>query len=281
MRHLRGKVASVTGAASGIGRELAILLSAEGCSLALADVDEFGLQETLRMIGDVSARITTYLVDVSDRQGMYEYAEQVCLGHGQIDLVVNNAAVMVFNSIEDISYEDFERVMDVNFWGVVYGTKAFLPYLRQRPEAHIVNMSSVNGMVTTPNNGPYCISRFAVQGLSDTLCQELHGTSIRVSCVIPGGVRTNIVRNTRFIKQANPSMTRDETVEWFDRTTLTSPVKAARIIVKGIKKNKRRILVGPDAYFIDFMRRIMPNLTTRIAGNRIRNLKPKRPQRSP
>lgn len=277
MKELNGKVAAVTGAASGIGRQLAIHLAGEGCSLALADIDEQGLQETVRTIQGLANRISIHRVDVADRNQVHRYADEVQTRHAQIDLVINNAAVMVFNSIEDVTYDDFEWVMSINFWGAVYGTKAFLPFLKQRPEAHIVNMSSVNGMVTTPNNGPYCISRFAVQGLSQALCQELHGTNVMVSCVVPGGVRTNIVRNTRFVKQANQALTRDDTIEWFDRTALTSAEKAAQTIVKGIKNNKSRILVGPDAYVIDFMCRLMPQVTVRYAGRKIRGLKPKTP----
>ena len=193
-----------------------------------------------------------------------------------MDLVINNAAVMVFDSIEDVTYDDFEWVMGVNFWGVVYGTKAFLPHLKRRPEGHIVNMSSINGMVTTPHNGPYCISRFAVQGFSETLSQELHGSAIRVTCVIPGGVKTNIVRNTRFVKQANCALTREQTIAWFDRASLTSAEKAARTIIKAVKKNRNRILVGPDAHVIDLMRRLMPQSTTRYAGRKIRKLNPNR-----
>lgn len=280
MKELNGKVAAVTGAASGIGRQLAIHLAGEGCSLALADIDEPGLHETVQAIEGLASRITIHRVDVADRDQVYQYADQVHTRHGQIDLVINNAAVMVFNSIEDVTYDDFEWVMSINFWGVVYGTKAFLPFLKQRPEAHIVNMSSINGMVTTPNNGPYCISRFAVQGLSQTLCQELHGTNITVSCVVPGGVRTNIVRNTRFVKQANQALTQDDTIEWFDRAAITSPEKAAQTIIKGIKNDKSRILVGPDAHIIDFMCRLIPQATARYAGRKIRGLKPKTPPRS-
>lgn len=233
------------------------------------------------MIECQAGQMTVHRIDVGDRSQVYQFADQVLACHSQIDLVINNAAVMVFDSIEDVTYDDFEWVMGINFWGVVYGTKAFLPHLKKRPEGHIVNMSSINCMVTTPNNGPYCISRFAVQGFSETLSQELQDSSVKVSCVIPGGVKTNIVRNTRFVKQANCALTRDQTIEWFDRASLTSPEKAARTIIRGIKKNRGRILVGPDAYVIDLMRRLMPQSTTRYAGRKIGKLKPKKRLWSP
>lgn len=272
MEQLANRVATITGAASGIGRELAIVLADEGCHVALVDIDEIGVEETRDMIGNHAVRVTTHVCDVSNRDRVNDLAEDVVRHHGQLDIAINNAAVMVAESLEDVTYEDFEWVMGINFWGVVYCTKAFLPYLRLRPTAHLVNMSSINGILTTPNNGPYCIAKFAVTGFTETLIQELAGANVRVSCVLPGGVRTNIVRNTRFKKQANPALSREDSIEWFDRATLTSPAKAARTIVAGIKKNRSRILVGPDAYFLDLMKRIMPQWTSRLTGNKIRKL---------
>ncbi len=276
MKSLADKVAAITGAASGIGRELAVTLAEEGCNLALADIDEEGIAETISMIRNGSVNVTSRHCNVADRDNVYAFAEHVRQAHGHVDVVINNAAVMVADSLEEVSYEDFEWLMGINFWGVVYGTKAFLPYLKLRPEAHVVNMSSINGIVTTPNNGPYCIAKFAVIGFSETLLQELHGTNVRVSWVLPGGVKTNIVRNTRFRKQANPKLGREGAIEWFERAAKTSPEQAARTIVAGIKKNKSRILVGPDAYFIDVMKRLMPTWASRYAGHTIRNLDAKK-----
>jgi short-subunit dehydrogenase len=272
LTELKHKVVALTGAASGIGRELSIQLAREGCALAVADIDEKGLQETVNMIPSPSERVTAHVVDVGKRDQVYRYAEEVHQAHGQVDILVNNAATMVFESLADITYDDFEGVMETNFWGVVYGTKAFLPYLKQRPQAHIVNISSINGVLTTPNNGPYCVAKFAVNSFTETLWQELHCGTIRVSCVLPGGVKTNIVRNTRFLKQANPSLTREDTIQWFERASVTSPEKAARAIISGIKKKKSRILVGRDAYLIDLLKRLMPVWTTKYAGHKIRNL---------
>ncbi|MFH1112382.1 MAG: SDR family NAD(P)-dependent oxidoreductase [Pseudomonadota bacterium] len=276
MKSLAGKVAALTGAASGIGRELAVTLADEGCNLALADVDERGIAKTISMIRNGSVNVTSRYCNVADRDNVYAFAEHVQKAHGHVDVVINNAAVMVADSLEEVSYEDFEWLMGINFWGVVYGTKAFLPYLRLRPQAHVVNMSSINGVVTTPNNGPYCIAKFAVVGFSETLLQELHGSNVRVSYVLPGSVKTNIIRNTRFRKQANPELGREGSVEWFERAAKTTPEQAARIIVAGIKKNKSRILVGPDAYLIDVMKRLMPALASRYAGYAIRHLNTKK-----
>ena len=203
MRQLRDRVAVITGAASGIGRELAVTLAEEGCHVALVDIDEIGVGETRSRIHDQAVRVTTHACNVSQREEVYSLAQDVIAQHGQVDVMLNNAAVMVAESLEDVTYDDFEWLMGINFWGVVYCTKAFLPYLKLRPTAHLVNVSSVNGFLTTPNNGPYCITKFAVTGFTETLMQELAGTNVRVSCVVPGGVRTNIVRNTRFRKQAN------------------------------------------------------------------------------
>jgi len=276
MKSLTDKVAAITGAASGIGRELAVTLAEEGCHLALADIDVEGIAETKTMIGNPSVNVTIHHCNVADREHVYEFAEHVQQEHGQVDVVINNAAVMVADSLEEVSYEDFEWLMGVNFWGVVYGTKAFLPYLRLRQVAHLVNMSSINGVLTTPNNGPYCIAKFAVLGFTETLLQELHGTNVRVSCVLPGGVKTNIVRNTRFRRQANPKLSRECSIDWFEKTAKTSPAQAARTIVSGIKKNKSRILVGPDAYVIDVMKRLMPTWVSRYAGYAVRNLDSKK-----
>ncbi|MEW6348595.1 MAG: SDR family oxidoreductase [Thermodesulfobacteriota bacterium] len=271
MKRLENKVAVITGAGSGIGRELAIRLAQEGCVCAVCDVDPHNLAKTAELAANGKG-ISTHVVDVANRDQVYEFAELVSEQHGQVDLLINNASVLVVDSVEDVSYHDFEWLMGVNFWGMVYCTKAFLPFLRERPEAHIVNVSSVDGMVGTPNNGPYCAAKFAVCGFTETLWQELHRTNVRVSCVLPGGVKTNLVRNARYFKMPNPSMSREEAVDWFEHIALSSPEKAAHTIIKGIKKNKHRILVGKDAWIIDLLKRLMPEWTTRFAGYQMRNV---------
>ncbi|MCP4750004.1 MAG: SDR family oxidoreductase [Proteobacteria bacterium] len=266
MKNLKGAVAAVTGCASGIGRELALNLAREGCQIAISDIDEAGLQETAELAGREDVKVTSHLVDVADRERVYQYAKDVVEQHGKVNIVINNAGVAVSNSLEELSYEDFEWLMGITFWGVVYGSKAFLPYIKQQPEGHIVNISSINGFITWPYNGPYCTAKFAVKGFTESLLQEMRGTGVGVSCVHPGGIQTNIAANTRFRKLADPSITKEEAVENFNKICLTTADKAARVIIKGIKKNKRRVLVGPDARVFDFLTRVMPVTHTRLWG---------------
>lgn len=259
MKDLQNRVAAVTGAASGIGRMLAVHLAGQGCNVAISDVDRAGLQQTSDMIDSRDVRITSHIVNVADRDQVKAYAEDVVDKHGCIHLLINNAGVVVTETIEDVGYDDFEWIMGINLWGVIYGCKAFLPYLKQQDEAHIVNISSVNGIFTNPNNGPYCTTKYAVRGFTETLCQELKKTSVRVSCVHPGGIKTNIVRNARYYKAADPDINHEELVEVFDEfLAWTTADKAARIIISGIKKNKHRIMVGPDAYVYDWLKRLFP-----------------------
>jgi len=262
---LTGKVAAVTGAASGIGRYLAINLADEGCPVAIADVDEKGLQETATMLEGKPVKATTHVVDVSNREQVYGFADEVVRQHGKANIIINNAGVSLATSLEEVTYEDFEWLLGINLWGVIYGSKAFLPYLKQQPEGHIVNISSVHGLFTNPHVGPYCTSKFAVRGFTQTLWQELKDTSVRVSCVHPGGVKTNIVRNARFYESPDAKMSQEEAVQLFDRMIArTTADKAARIIISGIKKNKRRILVGLDAHVYALLERLFPNTWQRL-----------------
>jgi NAD(P)-dependent dehydrogenase (short-subunit alcohol dehydrogenase family) len=259
LRDLSGKVAVVTGAASGIGRGLATNLAREGCSLALADVDETGLNETVSLIESQDTRVNVYRVDVSDRDRVYRFADEVVEDFGKVDVVINNAGVQLKETLEDVTYEDLDWILGINLYGVIYGTKAFLPALKRQPLANLVNVCSVQGLFTNRTSGPYCISKFAIRGFTLTLAQELRGTSVKVSCVYPGGVRTNIVRNERFYKFSRPEMSKADEAAFFEKHLCwTSADKAARIMIKGIKRNKQRILVGPDAYFFEFITRLMP-----------------------
>jgi short-subunit dehydrogenase len=257
MKILKNKTAAVTGAASGIGRMLAVNLANEGCSLALADINASGLQETAKLVGD-RVEVTTHIVDVSRREQVFKYADEAAGRHGGVDLIINNAGVGVGDFLETIPLEDFEWLMGINFWGVVYGTMAFLPHLKKRPEGHIVNISSINGIITNPNNGPYCAAKFAVKGYTETLAQEMHGTSIHVSCVHPGGIKTNIARNSR-MNRSMFDLTKEKAVNLYEEVVFrTTADDAAKIIISGIRRNKRRILVGADAKALDLLTRFFP-----------------------
>ncbi len=265
MKSLTDRVAAVTGAASGIGRALAVNLAAKGCHLALSDVNEQGLRETERLVTNRNVKVTTHIVDVANRDQVYRYADDVVIQHGRVNIIINNAGVAVGDSIEEVSYEDFEWIVGINFWGVVYGTKAFLPHLRKEPEGHIVNISSINGIVPNPLNGPYCSTKFAVKGFTETLCQEMRGTSVGVTVVHPGGIGTDIVRNARIRRHINPNKTPDELAADFDKKAVRNTADfAAQAIISGIEKNKQRVLVGGDAKLMDRMTRLCPVTATKF-----------------
>jgi NAD(P)-dependent dehydrogenase (short-subunit alcohol dehydrogenase family) len=184
MKDLKNKVVAITGAASGIGRMLAVNLADEGSRLALGDVDETGLRETSGLVGS-KVGVSTHIVDVSDLRQVQLFADEAALHHGGVDMIINNAGVALGDFLETVPMEDFQWIVGIDFWGVVHGTMAFLPLLRKRPEGHVVNISSINGILPNPNNGPYCAAKFAVKGYTETLAQEMRGTTIRVSCVFP------------------------------------------------------------------------------------------------
>jgi len=265
MKTLADKVAAVTGAASGIGRALATNLAAKGCHLAISDVNEQGLEETSNLVADKNVRVTTHIVDVADREQVYQYADDVVQQHGKVNIIINNAGVAVGDSIEEVSYEDFEWIVNINFWGVVYGTKAFLPHLKKEPEGHVVNISSINGIIPNPLNGPYCSTKFAVKGFTETLSQEMKGTSVGVTVVHPGGIGTDIVRNARIRRHINPNKTPDQLAADFDENVVRNTADfAARTIIAGIEKNKQRVLVGGDAKLLDRFTRLLPVTATRF-----------------
>ena len=265
MKNLANKTAAITGAASGIGRMLAINLAKEGCNLAIADVNAEGLQETAGLIVS-NVRVSTHIVDVSNREQVFNFAEEAARHHGGIDIIINNAGVVVSDFLESVPFEDYEWLFGINFWGVVYGTMAFLPSLKKQPEGHVVNISSINGIVPNPNNGPYCSAKFAVKGYTETLAQEMQGTNIRVSCVHPGGIKTNIARNAR-VNHLLYSLSKDKVVQLYDEEVFkTSSDEAARIIISGIKRNRRRIMVGTDAQALDLITRLFPVIAVNLVG---------------
>ncbi len=265
MKNLNGRVVALTGAASGIGQRLAVQLAGLGCQLAIADVDEHGLQQTMALLPD-GIKVSSYTVDVANREQVYDWAEQVITEHRQVDCVINNAGVASMCSIENTRYEDFEWVFNIVFYGVLYGTKAFLPYLKQRPDANIVNISSVNGFFPFPRNGPYNCAKHAVKALNQTLIQELRNTNVSVTSVHPGGIKTNIVRNARFSEENAELIDKPSRVQQFDQMAKTSADKAASIIIRGMRKNRKRQLVGADAVILDILCRLMPQRLSDLVG---------------
>ncbi len=257
MTEIKGKLAIVTGAASGIGRATAVELARRGAHLAISDLDRSGLAETAKRIEALGSGVTTYLLDVADRDAVYAFAQDIETSHGGADIVINNAGVAQIARIDELTYDDFEWVMKIDFWGMVYGTKAFLPQLRAKGAGHIVNVSSLFGLVAVPSQAAYNSAKFAIRGFTEALRHEMKGTGIAVSCVHPGGIKTNIVRNARFL-QSTQATVREEAVSGFDRLARTTPERAGQVIVRGIERNKPRILIGADAKAIDWLQRLMP-----------------------
>jgi len=258
MQSLAGKVAVVTGAGSGIGRALADQLAQEGCHLALADINAGNLEDIATELRPHGTRISCHRLDVADRAAVFTFADEVLAQHGSAQLIINNAGVAVSQTIAELSYEDFEWLMGINFWGVVHGTKAFLPHLLKNGEGHIVNLSSIFGIIGMPTQGAYNASKFAVRGFTEALRQELNSCNVTVSCVHPGGIKTNIARAARFYQGINGRRDANRAAADFERFARTSPEQAARVIVDGIKAKRPRILIGSDARLLDGIQRLLP-----------------------
>ena len=272
MSFLSGGVAVVTGAGSGIGRALAQQLAKAGSALALADMDEAGLNETAQSVGGQHGLVTTKVLDVADESGVSTFAEEVARRHGRVTVLINNAGVALHGKFEEISLDDFRWLMNINFWGTVYGVKYFLPMLKQEQRSHIVNLSSVFGIIAPPGQPAYSASKFAVRGLTECLRHELAGTSVRVSCVHPGGIRTSIARRARI--GANAAGTwREENIAQFERLARTSPELAAGRILRGVERSEPRILVGTDAYQIDILQRLRPASYWKALSRMLKNLR--------
>jgi NADP-dependent 3-hydroxy acid dehydrogenase YdfG len=258
MKSFSQQVAVITGAGSGMGRALAIELAKQNCAVAISDVVEETLLETAAMLREYNVKVSSECLDIADRSAVERYARDTYETFGKINLVFNNAGVSVTDSAEHMSYADFEWLMNINFWGVVHGTKAFLPYLQQADQAHIINTSSIFGILSFPTQSAYNASKFAVRGYTESLRQELSDTHIGVSCVHPGGVKTNIVNTSRYTTADNESPTKEELMETFQEMAGLTSEEAALVILNGVKKNKARILVGKDAHFLALVARIVP-----------------------
>jgi short-subunit dehydrogenase len=261
----RNTVAVITGAASGIGRALAVHLAQAGASLAIADVNEAALRETAQMAAQHGVKVSTHIVDVSDNERLAQFAQEVVAEHGKATILINNAGVGLLGTIEQLSIDDIEWLMGINFRGVMYGVKHFLPILKQQPEAYILNVSSIFGIVAPPGQGAYCASKFAVRGFTEALRHELEGTNIHVATIHPGGIKTNIARNSKAGAGADTSNLK-EAAQDFDKLARTTPEAAAECIVRGIRRNQERILIGADAKGIELLQRLMPVKYWRVMG---------------
>ena len=262
---LTGRTAVVTGAASGIGRAIAVSLSRRGCHLALADVDEAKLAETCAMVAAAGVRISRHGVDVADREAVAAFPAEVTAVHPGVDILVNNAGVAIGGTFEEASEEDFEWLFNINFWGVVRMTRAFLPLLRKSGDASIVNLSSVFGLISPPGQTAYSASKFAVRGFSNALRHELAGSKIGVIVVHPGGVRTSIADNARPPKSATPEEIEERRAR-FKKLARLLPEAAGEIIVKGIERRQARVLVGSDAKVMAITERLLPLSYWKVLG---------------
>lgn len=265
MKQLRGRVAAVTGAASGIGLATAELLAQQGCALALIDIDETRLEQAQRAVEGLGAKATVHVADVADADRMAALPAEVVAGHGAVHIVVNNAGVSVLKSFEEHSLEDFHWLVGINFWGVVHGCRFFLPELRKVDEAHIVNVSSMFGFIGVPGQSSYCSTKFAVRGLTESLWAELRDTSVGVTSVHPGGIATGIVRSVRVKEES----AREALQESFDRYG-HPPSDVAKAILRGIQRDKLRVRVGIESYLADWLKRAMPIGFHRLFAQRMR-----------
>ena len=259
MENFESKVAAITGAGSGIGRALAVELAKRGAHLALSDVDEDGLAETVAMCEGYGVKVTSDRVDVADRDAVFAWADSVEDAHGKVNLIFNNAGVALGALVESMKIEDFEWLMGINFWGVVHGTQAFLPKLKATGDGHVINISSVFGLVSIPTQSAYNSAKFAVRGYTDALRIELEIEDCGVSSttIHPGGIKTNIARRARIDEHAAElSGEVADPGDMFEKIAMTTPTKAARQILAAVEKNKRRALIGPDAKVFDVLSRL-------------------------
>jgi NAD(P)-dependent dehydrogenase (short-subunit alcohol dehydrogenase family) len=250
-------VAVITGAGSGMGRCLAQQLAAAGSSLALADLDERGLAETITQLGYGRGKITSHIVDVASESRMKSFAADVAAQHGRCNMLFNNAGVALLGNFEELSVDDIRWLMDINFWGVIYGVTYFLPLLKKEKRAHIVNTSSIFGLVGAIGQTAYCASKFAVRGFTESLRHEFDGTNVFVTSVHPGGIKTPIAKHARPGARVD-SQLHNDSIARFDRVAITSAEDAAARILRGVEKREPRVLIGSDCKQVDILQRITP-----------------------
>jgi NADP-dependent 3-hydroxy acid dehydrogenase YdfG len=273
MQGFAGKVAAITGAGSGIGQALAVELARSGAALAISDVDAEGLAQTEEQLRALGAPVKSDRLDVTEREAFQIYADQVNEHFGKVNQIYNNAGIAFTGDVEISQFKDMERVMDVDFWGVVNGTKAFLPHVIASGDGHIVNVSSLFGLMGMPGQAAYNAAKFAVRGFTEALRQEmvLNGHPVKVTTVHPGGVKTAIARNGIAAEGVNV----ERQAKFFDkRLASTSPQRAAQIILDGVRKNRARVLVGPDAIALDLVVRLTGSGYQRLFSPVLSRIKP-------
>lgn len=283
MKSFKDKVAAVTGAASGMGRTLAVELAKRGCHLALSDVNEAELVKTAELAGAHGVRVTITKLDVANRDAVFAWADQVAKDHGKINLIFNNAGVSLTVPLDAVKQSDFDWIMGINFWGVVYGSQAFLPHLKASGDGHVINTSSVFGLISVPGQGTYNASKFAVRGYTEALRMELdlENCGVSATCVHPGGIKTNIA----MAGKVDPSMQKLTGVDAETQKrrankaiNVTTAESAALQILAAVEKNQRRVLVGPDARMIDKVVRLLGSWYQPVIMRQLRKMNPPRQQ---
>ena len=275
MNSFINKVAAITGAGSGIGRALALNLAGQGCNLAIADVNAAGLKETAEAARQQGVKVLETVVNVADRAAVHAWADEVVREFGKVNLIFNNAGVAHAGTVEGSDYAEYEWIMNINFWGVMHGTKAFLPYLKATGDGHIVNISSIFGLFAQPGMSAYNATKFAVRGFTEALRQELDmdACGVSASCVHPGGIKTNIAKTARMNDSLSKVTGQDADTarsQFHDQLLRTTPEKAAEVILNGVRRNQRRILIGGDAVASDLMQRSLPALYQRLVVTTMR-----------
>lgn len=269
MKNFKNKVAAITGAGSGIGQQLAVLLAQQGCHLSLSDVNEQGLAKTVELVKDSHVRVTTKKVNVAKLEEVRDWAAETVQDHGSVNMIFNNAGVALGSTVEGVSYEELEWIVNINFWGVVYGTKEFLPLIKQSGEGHIINISSLFGLTAQPTQSAYNATKFAVRGFTESLRQELDLENCGVSalCVHPGGIRTNIANAAKMNDSIRTlGMHPEKSARSFNKLLRCPPEEAARQIIEAVQKDKRRLLIGNDAKTLDLIQRILPTGYQRVTA---------------